>query len=141
MSLSAQHIAALLSEHFPQIKDEISIDELHGDEAVIRLHTTDRHLRPGDTVSGPSMFMLADVAAYIALLHLVGERTQAVTTSANIDFLRKPKAHVDVLAKTRVLKVGKQLGVVDVYLYSEGDSNIVARAALTYSLPPLANAG
>ena len=83
------------------------------------------------------MFLLADVAAYIAILAQVGARTQAVTTSAHIDFLRKPQAQADIIATTKVLKIGKQLAVTDVYLYSENDSNMVARAAMTYSLPPV----
>ena len=86
------------------------------------------------------MFLLADVAAYIAILAQVGARTQAVTTSAHMDFLRKPQAETDIIATTKVLKIGKQLAVVDVYLYSENDDNMVARASMTYSLPPLPQA-
>ena len=137
MSLNQQQITDLLQQHFPQIQDEISIDSLNQQEATVRLSVNNRHLRPGNTVSGPSMFLLADVAAYIAILAQVGARTQAVTTSAHIDFLRKPQAQADIIATTKVLKIGKQLAVTDVYLYSENDSNMVARAAMTYSLPPV----
>ena len=137
MSLNQQQISDLLQQHFPQIQDEISIDSMNDQEATVRLSVNNRHLRPGNTVSGPSMFLLADVAAYIAILAQVGARTQAVTTSAHIDFLRKPQAQADIIATTKVLKIGKQLAVTDVYLYSENDSNMVARAAMTYSLPPV----
>ena len=140
MSLNQQQITDLLQQHFPQIQDEISIDALNATEAIVRLSVNNRHLRPGNTVSGPSMFLLADVAAYIAILAQVGARTQAVTTSAHIDFLRKPQAHADIIATTKVLKIGKHLAVVDVYLYSENDEHMVARANMTYSLPPLASA-
>ena len=137
MSLNQQQITDLLQQHFPQIQDEISIDSMNDQEATVRLSVNNRHLRPGNTVSGPSMFLLADVAAYIAILAQVGARTQAVTTSAHMDFLRKPQAQADIIATTKVLKIGKQLAVTDVYLYSENDSNMVARAAMTYSLPPV----
>ena len=137
MSLNQQQITDLLQQHFPQIQDEISIDSMNDQEATVRLSVNNRHLRPGNTVSGPSMFLLADVAAYIAILAQVGARTQAVTTSAHMDFLRKPQAQADIIATTKVLKIGKQLAVTDVYLYSENDSNMVARAAMTYSLPPM----
>ena len=140
MSLNQQQITDLLQQHFPQIQDEISIDSLNDQEATVRLSVNNRHLRPGNTVSGPSMFLLADVAAYIAILAQVGARTQAVTTSAHMDFLRKPQAHADIIATTKVLKIGKHLAVVDVYLYSENDEHMVARANMTYSLPPLASA-
>lgn len=140
MSLNQQQITDLLQQHFPQIQDEISIDSMNDQEATVRLSVNNRHLRPGNTVSGPSMFLLADVAAYIAILAKVGARTQAVTTSAHMDFLRKPQAQADIIATTKVLKIGKQLAVVDVYLYSENDENMVARAAMTYSLPPMPQA-
>ena len=140
MSLNQQQITDLLQQHFPQIQDEISIDSMNDQEATVRLSVNNRHLRPGNTVSGPSMFLLADVAAYIAILAQVGARTQAVTTSAHMDFLRKPQAETDIIATTKVLKIGKQLAVVDVYLYSENDENMVARAAMTYSLPPMPQA-
>ena len=140
MSLNQQQITDLLQQHFPQIQDEISIDSMNDQEATVRLSVNNRHLRPGNTVSGPSMFLLADVAAYIAILAQVGARTQAVTTSAHMDFLRKPQAQTDIIATTKVLKISKQLAVVDVYLYSENDDNMVARAAMTYSLPPIPQA-
>ena len=140
MSLNQQQITDLLQQHFPQIQDEISIDSMNDQEATVRLSVNNRHLHPGNTVSGPSMFLLADVAAYIAILAQVGARTQAVTTSAHMDFLRKPQAQADIIATTKVLKIGKQLAVVDVYLYSENDDNMVARAAMTYSLPPIPQA-
>ena len=140
MSLNQQQITDLLQQHFPQIQDEISIDSMNDQEATMRLSVNNCHLRPGNTVSGPSMFLLADVAAYIAILAQVGARTQAVTTSAHMDFLRKPQAQADIIATTKVLKIGKQLAVVDVYLYSENDDNMVARAAMTYSLPPIPQA-
>ena len=140
MSLNQQQITDLLQQHFPQIQDEISIDSLNDQEATVRLSVNNRHLRPGNTVSGPSMFLLADVAAYIAILAQVGARTQAVTTSAHMDFLRKPQAETDIIATTKILKISKQLAVVDVYLYSENDENMVARASMTYSLPPIPQA-
>ena len=140
MSLNQQQITDLLQQHFPHIQDEISIDSMNDQEATVRLSVNNRHLRPGNTVSGPSMFLLADVAAYIAILAQVGARTQAVTTSAHMDFLRKPQAQADIIATTKVLKIGKQLAVVDVYLYSENDENMVARASMTYSLPPIPQA-
>ena len=140
MSLNQQQITDLLQQHFPQIQDEISIDSMNDQEATVRLSVNNRHLRPGNTVSGPSMFLLADVAAYIAILAQVGARTQAVTTSAHMDFLRKPQAETDIIATTKILKISKQLAVVDVYLYSENDDNMVARASMTYSLPPLPQA-
>jgi uncharacterized protein (TIGR00369 family) len=100
------------------------------------VRVADRHLRPGGTVSGPSMFALADVAIYLAILARIGPVALAVTTGANIDFLRKPAAGVDLIAVARILKLGRVLAVGDVLLYAEGNADPVARASMTYSIPP-----
>ena len=102
----------------------------------MRLKVQEHHLRPGNTVSGPSMFGLADVAAYVATMSRVGKEALAVTTSCAIDFMRKPEAGKDLLAHAEVLKLGRALSVVDVRIYSEGGPEVVARASLTYSIPP-----
>ena len=82
------------------------------------------------------MFGLADVAAYIVTLSQIGPQALAVTTNCSIDFMRKPAADVPLIAKARLLKLGKQLSVTDVLLYSEGMDAPVARASLTYAIPP-----
>jgi len=78
---------------------------------------------------------LADAAAWLAILAQIGPVLLAVTTSLHIDFLRKP-ALVDVVADGHLLKLGKQLGVVDVGLRSDGHDELVAKAQVTYSIPP-----
>ena len=102
----------------------------------MRLNVGERHLRPGGTVSGPSMFGLADVAIYLAIMAMIGPKALAVTTNASFDFMRKPAAGVDLIAKCRLLKLGRVLAVGDVLLYSEGMAEPVARASMTYSIPP-----
>lgn len=102
----------------------------------VRLLAHERHLRPGGTVSGPAMFALADVAIYVAVLAMVGPKGLAVTTNCAIDFMRKPAAGVDVIAEARLLKLGRALAVGDCLIYSEGLAQPVARASLTYSIPP-----
>ncbi|MDG1067187.1 MAG: PaaI family thioesterase, partial [Sulfitobacter sp.] len=97
---------------------------------------TDKHLRPGGTVSGPSMFALADVAAYIATLAMIGPQALAVTTNCSLDFMRKPKAGVDLIATAKLLKLGRQLSVSHVLVYSEGMDEPVAQATMTYAIPP-----
>lgn len=136
LKVPADEMAAFLNEVFPQVSGMFSIDQLDEDILVMRLHASEQHLRPGGTVSGPAMFSLADVAAYVATMARIGKEALAVTTSCSIDFMRKPKAGADVVAHARVLKLGKTLSVTDVLLYSEGQSEPVARASLTYSIPP-----
>ena len=56
----------------------------------------------------------------------------AVTTSATINFLRKP-APADLIGKARLIKLGRRLAVGEVALYSDGESEMVAHWTGTYS--------
>lgn len=134
--IGAEEMAPYLDEVFPQIRGQFSIERLDAAALVMRLHVADQHLRPGGTVSGPAMFALADVAAYVAVMSRVGREALAVTTNCSIDFMRKPAAGADVLASAELLKLGRALAVVDVRLVSDGGTDPVARATLTYSIPP-----
>lgn len=134
--INAEEMMDFLGEVFPQIEGMFSIDRLDEGLLVMRLHASEQHLRPGGTVSGPAMFALADVGAYVATMARIGRQALAVTTNCAIDFMRKPAAGADVLGEFRLLKLGRSLSVVDCLLYSEGQAEPVARASLTYSIPP-----
>ena len=82
------------------------------------------------------MFGLADVCVYMAIMAMIGPKALAVTTNASIDFMRKPVAGVDLVAQCRLLKLGRVLAVGEVLLFSEGMTDPVARASMTYSIPP-----
>ncbi|WP_380052293.1 PaaI family thioesterase [Falsihalocynthiibacter sp. SS001] len=124
-----------LKERFPQA-DGFVVREVTQDGCVVEMPTRDGHLRPGGTVSGPTMFALADVAVYLAILARIGPVELAVTTNASIDFMRKPIAGKPLVATARLLKLGRVLAVGDVLIQSEGASGPVARATATYSIPP-----
>ena len=136
LKMTAAELNAFLKEVFLQVADDFDVENVTEDGVRIRLIVQDRHLRPGGTISGPSMFGLADVAAYVATLAHIGPKALTVTTNCSIDFMRKPAAGVDLIAQARLLKLGKQMTVTDVLLYSEGMTQPVARASLTYSIPP-----
>lgn len=121
---------------FPQVADDFRVERQAPEGLTVRMMIADRHLRPGGTVSGPSMFALADVAIYLAILSRIGPVALAVTTNCSIDFMRKPESGRDLLAEARILKLGRVLAVGDVLLRSEGSDALVARAGLTYSIPP-----
>lgn len=103
--------------------------------ARLRKAVDNRSLRPGGTVSGPTMFMLADTAMYVAVLASIGPQALAVTTNMSINFLRKPPPK-DLIAECRLLKLGSRLAVGEVMMFTEGDDEVVAHAAGTYSIPP-----
>ncbi|MFP7570183.1 PaaI family thioesterase [Marivita sp. S2033] len=136
LKLAGDEMSAFLDQVFPQVRGMFAIDRLDDDLLVMRLHANEQHLRPGGTVSGPAMFSLADVAAYVATMARIGPQALAVTTNCSIDFMRKPVAGADILAHAKVLKLGRALSVTDVLLYSDGQPEPVARATLTYSIPP-----
>lgn len=125
-----------LADQFPQVKDDFRVESVTEASIRVRLPVAERHLRPGGTVSGPTMFALADVAVYLMVLSRIGPVALAVTTNCAIDFLRKPAAGRDLIAEARLLKLGRALAVGDVLVYSEGTAEPVARASLTYSIPP-----
>jgi uncharacterized protein (TIGR00369 family) len=129
-------LEAFLARDFGQVAGDFRVEAVGPEGVTLRLAVAERHLRPGGTVSGPSIFALADVAMYLAILSRVGPVALAVTTNCSVDFLRKPAAGRDLLAEARLLKLGRSLAVGDVMIRSEGAAEVVARAGLTYSLPP-----
>jgi uncharacterized protein (TIGR00369 family) len=134
-AMSTDELQRFLLGAFPDAPSTMVVEE-SGDWGVrMRLPVTRAHGRPGGTVSGPALMGLADGAAWLAILAQIGPVALAVTTSLHIDFLRKP-ALVDMVAEGRVLKLGKTLGVVDVTLRADGHDDIVAKAQVTYSIPP-----
>ena len=129
-----QELAEFMVREFPQSRARI--ESIGPKSAVLRRPVSDIDLRPGGTVSGPVLMEAADVALYIAILGEIGIVPLAVTTSLNINFLRKPAAGADILAHCSLLKVGRVLVIGEVTLYSEGMAEPVAHAVGTYSVPP-----
>ena len=140
-ALSNKEIEALLSAEFPQAFYPgcgLTLERVdYGDVRVRRAYHED-HLRPGGTISGPTMMELADFAMYVAVFSAIGAQPLAVTTNLNINFLRKP-AQADLIADARLMKVGKRLAVGEVTLYSAGSDEPVAHVTSTYSIPNNSN--
>ena len=132
--LSAQEIAEFLNEVFPGAMENFKIEEVAPMRARIRMPFQTRQLRPGGTISGPSLMALADTGLWVALLAMIGRVPLSVTSHLDIDFLRKP-APADVIAHTTLLKLGKRLAVGDVLMYSDGEQMPCARASVTYAIP------
>lgn len=134
--MTADEINAYLKVVYPQLNDQYSdylaIDVKPG-ECTVRLNANERHLRPGNTVSGPCLFTLADIGGYVCVLSHVGREALAVTTSLTINFMRKAgPGPVD--GHCRILKLGKNLMVFDIDIVTDGAT--VAHATGTYAIPP-----
>lgn len=134
--LDVTSLTAVMREAFQQVADDFVIEDVASMAVRVRMPVAERHLRPGGTVSGPSMFALADVSVYLATMAMIGPETLAVTTNISMDFMRKPEAGRDLVSHTRLLKLGKRLSVGDVLIYSDGLDEPVARASMTYAIPP-----
>lgn len=136
LKMNRDDLAEFMVSHFPQTAGDFAVEDVTAEGITIRMPITDRNLRPGGTVSGPSIFSLADVSIYLAILSRIGPEALAVTTNCSIDFMRKPPAGADLIATARLLKLGRALAVGDVLICSDGSDVPVARAGLTYSIPP-----
>ncbi|MFD1797057.1 PaaI family thioesterase [Paracoccus aurantiacus] len=136
LKMDAAALNAFLGTDFPQLTGQFAVEHADEELLIARLHVSESHLRPGGTVSGPSMFALADVAIYTAILSNIGPVGLAVTTNASIDFMRKPEAGRDLLAHCRLLKLGRVLAVGEAMIFSDGQEKPVARCSMTYSIPP-----
>jgi uncharacterized protein (TIGR00369 family) len=133
--MNADEIDQFLAKTFPQARGWTKITAIRDDELDLTLPFATMHLRPGGTMSGPSLMALADTAMYYLLLSKLGPVALAVTTNLNINFLRRPPP-ADLLATARLLKLGSKLAVGEVHIRTADGGALVAQASVTYALPP-----
>jgi uncharacterized protein (TIGR00369 family) len=135
--MSVAELEEFLRAEFPQSfgSGDTRVESADGETCLLRQRYGDHMLRPGGTVSGPTLMALADCAMYVVLLSAIGPVGLAVTTNLNINFLRKGEAGHDVLAAAKILKLGKRLAVGEVTLLSGNSSDPIAHVTATYSIP------
>ena len=124
---------------FPQAFHDggpFEITDVFPSGAVLQLNPQEAHLRHGGTVSGPTMFALADVAGYLAILAHVEGATGTVTANMNINFLRKPE-FAALYARSHILRLGRLTAVTETSIHALSDDTLVAHATATYSMPPV----
>jgi acyl-coenzyme A thioesterase PaaI-like protein len=132
--LAAGELTRLLTAEFPQVwggESGLSIDEVRRGGCRLRQAFREHSLRPGATISGATIMALGDYAVYVALLASVGWVPLAVTTSLNVNFLRKP-GHADLIADCDLLKIGRRLVVGEVIIGEAGEDEPVAHLTSTY---------
>jgi uncharacterized protein (TIGR00369 family) len=137
-AMSAAEVKDLLEREFSQVMlrgSAITIEDAWHGGCRVRRAFSEKSLRPGGTISGPTMMGLTDFAMYVAILASIGPVPLAVTTNLNINFLRKP-AQRDLIADVKLIKLGKRLAVGEVEIFSDGEDEMVAHATATYSIPP-----
>src|SRR6187431_1013097 len=136
--MGVAELEKFLREEFPQAfsDGDITIESADGETCLLRRRYDERMLRPGGTVSGPTLMAMADLAMYVVLLSAIGPVGLAVTTNLNINFLAKAPAGHDLIAEGRLMKLGKRLAVGEITLFSAAGSDPVAHVTSTYSIPP-----
>jgi uncharacterized protein (TIGR00369 family) len=135
--VTKDELTNFFQKDFPQAN--FIIESVGDKSSTIRKKINHNHLRPGGTVSGPVLMEMADAALYVTILSEIGLVALAVTTNLNINFLRKPSSEADILAKCKLIKLGKTLAIGEVTLYSDGLAEPVAHAVGTYAIPPPRN--
>ena len=131
--VTLDELRAFFLRDFPQ--STVTIEGIGEGPARVRQEVGHAQLRPGGTVSGPVMMATADAASYAAILSKIGIVPLAVTTSFNINFLRRPSAAKAIVCEASLLKLGKRLAVTDMKIWSDGESDLIAHATATYSIP------
>ncbi len=129
-----EQFLALEFSQFFHAQSGLAIEQVSHASARVRQTYNAQFVRPGGTISGPTMMALADFTMYVAVLATIGPVPLAVTTNLNINFLRKPAGR-DLIAECRLLKVGKRLAVGEVTILSDGQDEAVAHVTATYSIP------
>lgn len=136
--MTAEEVNAFLAEAFPQLNtgsSDYAVVDVRPGGCAVRLEATEKHLRPGNTVSGPSLFTLADIGGYACALSHLGPVALAVTVNLNINFMRKAGAG-PIDCDCRILKLGRALMVFECDMIAGPDRHLVAHATGTYSIPP-----
>ena len=132
--ISIKEISKKLKDIFPQVADKYEIISLKSNYSEVKLLSNNKNLRPGNTISGPSMFELADLSFYIAIMASIDLGDKSVTTNVSINFIKKPLLS-NLLAISQIKKIGKRLVVGDVEILSEDKKQTYAQALFTYSIP------
>jgi uncharacterized protein (TIGR00369 family) len=136
--MTVEELERFFLAEFPQVfhaESGLAIEAVWERGCRVRQAFRQRSVRPGGTISGPTMMALADFAMYVAVLAAIGPVPLAVTINLNINFLRKA-APRDLLAEARLLKLGKRLATGEVTIRSQGETEPVAHVTSTYSIPP-----
>ena len=132
--MTKEELEIFMEKEFPQVAKNFRILSLDSNSISMHMNISNEHLRPGDTISGPTMFLLADISFYLVTLSIIGPKSLTVTTNCSMNFLRKPDKN-NLTSNARILKIGKTLSVGDVLIFSLDKTQPVAHASLTYSIP------
>ena len=133
--LTAKQVEALIRGGLPAAAEQgVVVESVGENRARVRYRFTESMIRPGGTVSGPTLMSLADAAMYAAILANLDGQEMAVTQNLNINFLSKP-APADLIGEAEIIRLGRRSAVLEVRIYSAGNAPMVAHVTATYAMP------
>ena len=130
---NVEELKTYFEEIFFQKASRFEFLEISDGHSLVKLSPLKEDLRPGNTVSGPVMFEIADCAFYAAILFKDPD-PMSVTVNCSINFFKRPGTS-DLFARASILKFGRKLIVGEVIIFSENIDNKVAQAMMTYARP------
>lgn len=135
LKLTAPEVETLIRDSLPSADASgFTVEEVRAGYARVRVPFAKWMLRPGNLVSGPTLFTAADAAMYALVMAHIGAEVMAVTANMNMHFLNAAPAG-DVVAEARMLRLGLRLAVMEVSLFTGEDKTFVAHVTGTYALP------
>lgn len=134
VAMDPEQLDRFLAEAFPGSRLPFRTTRSDDDGVELAVGADHVQLRPGGTISGPTLMTLADTVAYVAVVSRIGPEFLTVTSHLAIDFVRKPAAG-GLRATGEVLKLGRRQALIAVRIYSEVNDELVAYATVTYALP------
>ena len=140
VAMDARALNDFLGAAFPAAQLPFTVTRADQDGVEITQPYENTWLRPGGTISGPTLMTLADTVAYVAVVSLIGPEYLTVTSHLAIDFLRKPPP-ADLRAAGEVLKLGRRQAVIAIRIHSAQDDELVAYSTATYALPSTLSPG
>jgi uncharacterized protein (TIGR00369 family) len=133
--LTVAQVNRYLETAYPHAARQLECVGLGDQSATVRWHFDETTLRPGRYIGGPTLFMAADCALWLAVFTAIGIVDMAVTSEMSIRFVR-PAQGGDVLARATLDSVGGRRIVGTVHLWVDGSPDrIVAVAQGTYVRP------
>lgn len=135
VSLNAEQVQKVIRGGLPAAEEMgLQVEQAGDGRARLRQPFRENMIRPGGTLSGPTMMGLADAAMYAAILGTLGRLEMAVTQNLNINFLARPEP-ADLLAEAEIIRLGRRSAVLEVRLFSDGADQMVAHVTGIYALP------
>ena len=133
--LTAKQVETLIRGGLPAAAEQgVVVESVGENRARVRYRFETSMIRPGGTVSGPTLMSLADAAMYAAILANLDGQEMAVTQNLNINFLSKP-GQADLIGDAEILRLGRRSAMLEVRLYSDGNDVMVAHVTGTYAIP------